>query len=613
MATEKQIAANRQNAQKSTGPRTLDGRARVAQNALRHGLRAEQSVIIGEDMAEFETFRAEYLDEMAPLGPLECRLAERLINLAWRLIRVERIETETFDKLMEIPRSRYAADAAPSLRSPAQTVIHDFSEDQVLPRLMVYETRIQSAFYRALSHLRQAQRLRCGPNGKQDKPDAIPPLERPGARRAEGSCRNSLSCTPETEPPVAAESARHTDGPQNQTPTDHATPDSGTMDSAHAAATPQDFNKQTQLQPPSANENTINPVNPVLKNNGSKTTKQTQSTPPRPPAPVIDEETLELIKYFRRHNPASQDISNFDRRVQRLLLSGRWDLLDTVSPDRFTPDQRRILAEVRRRQNIAPPPSPDPAEELAQPAAGPTDEQKNDTADAPSPFVKQWQPDPSASPGAPAPPKPSPPPKPQEKDDPDLETFLFQPYISAGHSDYTSTVYLMLKRNQWDFIRKLDLSPFNVVQRRAIQSLRAKWLSRGPRQVPEPQAHVLPPSPPPDCFPELRDFYHPSYDTREQCDYEATVVTMLNKGQWDLIHRLIDPRRLNPPQHRIARDLFARWQARCPGAKTSFNPDRWLSQSPQGVSAPDLDKQTQFGRELQSDSTAPPIPLPRAG
>jgi hypothetical protein len=40
MASEKQIAANRINARKSCGPRTVAGKARASRNALRHGLAA---------------------------------------------------------------------------------------------------------------------------------------------------------------------------------------------------------------------------------------------------------------------------------------------------------------------------------------------------------------------------------------------------------------------------------------------------------------------------------------------------------------------------------------------------------------------------------------------
>src|SRR5215470_1366202 len=38
MASERQIAANRRNAQKSTGPQTTGGKERASRNAYRHGL-----------------------------------------------------------------------------------------------------------------------------------------------------------------------------------------------------------------------------------------------------------------------------------------------------------------------------------------------------------------------------------------------------------------------------------------------------------------------------------------------------------------------------------------------------------------------------------------------
>jgi hypothetical protein len=45
MASVAQIQANRSNAQKSTGPRTPQGKATASQNAVKHGLLAEQVVI----------------------------------------------------------------------------------------------------------------------------------------------------------------------------------------------------------------------------------------------------------------------------------------------------------------------------------------------------------------------------------------------------------------------------------------------------------------------------------------------------------------------------------------------------------------------------------------
>ena len=54
MATHKQIAANRANAKRSTGPKTKKGKLRSSMNAWRHGLSAKAVVADGENLAEFE-------------------------------------------------------------------------------------------------------------------------------------------------------------------------------------------------------------------------------------------------------------------------------------------------------------------------------------------------------------------------------------------------------------------------------------------------------------------------------------------------------------------------------------------------------------------------------
>ena len=88
MTTKAQITANRTNAQKSTGPRTNQGKAAASQNSVKHGLLARSNVIMSESQEEFDLHRDLLLEELAPATPMESILAERIVSLSWRLARI---------------------------------------------------------------------------------------------------------------------------------------------------------------------------------------------------------------------------------------------------------------------------------------------------------------------------------------------------------------------------------------------------------------------------------------------------------------------------------------------------------------------------------------------
>ncbi len=112
------LAANRANAQKSTGPRTAEGKAASSKNALRHGLTAKTVVLSVEDPAEYEAFRATIIDSFAPAPGPEQLLTEELADALWRLKRAQRIETAAFDHYLDtIKRKIYPGDA------PAQAAL----------------------------------------------------------------------------------------------------------------------------------------------------------------------------------------------------------------------------------------------------------------------------------------------------------------------------------------------------------------------------------------------------------------------------------------------------------------------------------------------------------
>ena len=94
--TEKQLAANRRNALKSTGPRTPQGKAVSRWNALKHGVLAK-AIIPGpledyESRAEFDALLAALVDDLVPASPLEEMLVERIATCYWRLGRILRAE-----------------------------------------------------------------------------------------------------------------------------------------------------------------------------------------------------------------------------------------------------------------------------------------------------------------------------------------------------------------------------------------------------------------------------------------------------------------------------------------------------------------------------------------
>jgi len=92
----RKLAANQQNARRSTGPRTPAGKARVRHNALKHGLLAKEVIVpLGDEYekrAEFYLLLDDLCQHYAPVGPIEAMLVDRIAVAYWRLRRATRAE-----------------------------------------------------------------------------------------------------------------------------------------------------------------------------------------------------------------------------------------------------------------------------------------------------------------------------------------------------------------------------------------------------------------------------------------------------------------------------------------------------------------------------------------
>jgi hypothetical protein len=202
MTSDRKAEANRQNALKSTGPKTPEGKAAVRRNALKYGLLAEEVLLPGEDEDAFRELSEHLRAELQPVGYMENMLVERIIATHWRLHRLGRVEAGIFawelygelaeraqqeahtqeesglDQLLEdtsLPttilderKHREALSEAKEMKAKrdaetatlGRTFIRDADKANAFSKLSRYETGIERSLYKALHELQRLQAAR---------------------------------------------------------------------------------------------------------------------------------------------------------------------------------------------------------------------------------------------------------------------------------------------------------------------------------------------------------------------------------------------------------------------------------------------------------------------
>ena len=162
---------------------------------------ARQDLITGEDPQEFALCRDELLAELAPAGRMEAILAERIVSLAWRLKRAQRLQNQLFDYLLakdldlmlggfldrvtpkDIERMMGDPKTDPHL-AMGRVIAKDYGNSQVLDRMTLNERRIEGSLYRTMGELRRHQ-----------------------SARAQGVCRVPATASDVAQPPSAGTTA----------------------------------------------------------------------------------------------------------------------------------------------------------------------------------------------------------------------------------------------------------------------------------------------------------------------------------------------------------------------------------------------------------------------
>jgi hypothetical protein len=225
--SERKRLANQRNAQKSTGPRTIEGKKRSSQNAITHGLFTRDTVVEGEDKAEFKMLRRDFINVLKPQDYLELSFVDDIVNTRWKLIRYQRAEFERYvaaeaDNIKTLRQTYIDQMGSPRLAEPvfeqekkeylesgreraamAMAVLLD-QKWKRLERLADYEQRMQRMISRSMRELQQLRKNRLEFDGLPDSPfleeeeketadetNPTPSPGTPGEGGGEGSSSNS--------------------------------------------------------------------------------------------------------------------------------------------------------------------------------------------------------------------------------------------------------------------------------------------------------------------------------------------------------------------------------------------------------------------------------------
>jgi len=151
MATAAQITANRANAQKSTGPRTVEGKSASSLNALKHGADSASLLLPGEDPAQYQRLVSEYNRDIRPDGALEQFQVDTLVRTDWQRRRLQRIEAELYRQLLAEGVNPDELDV---------TLLRDSPTGKLLIKIWGQVAAQERAHLRALSEIRRLRRER---------------------------------------------------------------------------------------------------------------------------------------------------------------------------------------------------------------------------------------------------------------------------------------------------------------------------------------------------------------------------------------------------------------------------------------------------------------------
>ena len=154
--SEARLRANRENAKKSTGPRTPEGKQRSSLNGTRHGILAQVIVLPKEDMDAYNKFTSEYAAALNPVGTVEIQLAHACADIQFRFHRISAAEHNLFAIGHEENGDNWNTSESESHAALTFADTLRRSKDPIAT-ITIYEQRLSRRLLQTLKQLREMQ------------------------------------------------------------------------------------------------------------------------------------------------------------------------------------------------------------------------------------------------------------------------------------------------------------------------------------------------------------------------------------------------------------------------------------------------------------------------
>src|SRR6266700_739395 len=158
--SEAQLTANRQNAQKSTGPKTEEGKKRCRLNATRHDLTGQFHAFSHEDKRAFDKHCTSLMADFEPQTYREQSLAMSIAENTWRLNRGRALENNIFALGISGAIGETTDADSPEVHAAACQARVWLQDGKSLQLLTLYESRIRRNIEKDRTELAEIQAIR---------------------------------------------------------------------------------------------------------------------------------------------------------------------------------------------------------------------------------------------------------------------------------------------------------------------------------------------------------------------------------------------------------------------------------------------------------------------